>query len=185
MYLVDNGVGKELYRTLEAKGKTLQIRDAWFDEMGEILKLQKMVYAGMSDNTMYVNTTRQELIESLHMDYVLGAYDGDRLVGVATFIDNRKTDRNLGSKMGFAWEKCFTFDAVFVHPDYRGCGLQAEFIKIAKEKAKQDGASSIWCTVSPDNVHSHNNFTAMGFYVHKRRTPMYGGHIRDILKLDI
>ena len=27
MYLVDNGVGKELYKTLEAKGKTLQIRD--------------------------------------------------------------------------------------------------------------------------------------------------------------
>ena len=134
---------------------------------------------------MYVNTTRQELIEALHKDYVVGAYDGDRLVGVATFIDNRKTDRNLGSKMGFAWEKCFTFDAVFVHPDYRGCGLQAEFIEIAKAKAKLDGATSIWCTVSPNNPYSHKNFTKNGFTVYKKGVPMYNGYIRDVLKLDI
>lgn len=185
MYLVDNGVGKELYRTFEAKGKTLQIRDAWFDEMSDILKLQKVVYQQLSDTTMYVNTTRQELIEALHMDYVLGAYDGDCLVGVATFIDNRKTDRNLGAKMGFDWAKSFTFDAVFVHPDYRGCGLQAEFIKIAKEKAKIDGATSIWCTVSPENSYSHKNFTENGFAVYKKNVPMYNGYIRDVLKLDI
>lgn len=185
MYLVDNGVGKELYRTFEAKGKTLQIRDAWFDEIGAIMKLQKVVYQGISDTTMYVNTTRAELIECLHMDYVLGAYDGECLVAVATFIDNRKTDRNLGAKMGFDVEKCFTFDAVFVHPEYRGCGLQMEFIKLAREKAKLDGATSIWCTVSPDNSHSHSNFTKMGFKVYKSGVPMYNGYIRDVLKLDV
>ena len=185
MYLVDNGVGKELYRTIEAKGKTLQIRDAWFDELREICKLQKLVYQGISDPTIYVNTTRPEFIEALHMDYVLGAYDGDRLVGVATFVDNRKTDRNLGAKMGFGWEKCFTFDAVFVHPDYRGCGLQSEFISVAIEKAKIDGASSIWCTVSPNNPHSYKNFTEKGFKAHKCGVPMYNGYIRDVLKLDI
>ena len=185
MYLVDNGVGKELYRTIVAKGKTLQIRDAWFDELREIRKLQKLVYQGISDPTIYVNTTRPEFIEALHMDYVLGAYDGDRLVGVATFVDNRKTDRNLGAKMGFGWEKCFTFDAVFVHPDYRGCGLQSEFIKVAIEKAKIDGASSIWCTVSPNNPHSYKNFTEKGFKTHKCGVPMYNGYIRDVLKLDI
>ena len=185
MYLVDNGVGKELYRTIEAKGKTLQIRDAWFDELREIRTLQKLVYEEMSDPTIYVNTTRPEFIEALHMDYVLGAYDGERLVGVATFVDNRKTDRNLGAKMGFGWEKCFTFDAVFVHPDYRGCGLQSEFISVAIEKAKIDGASSIWCTVSPNNPHSYKNFTEKGFKTYKNGVPMYNGYIRDILKLDI
>ncbi len=185
MYLVDNGVGKHLYRDVTVKGKEIKIRDAWFDEISSILKLQALVSNGIDDADIYVNTSRPELIESLHMDCVLGAYDGDKLVAVATFICNRKTDRNLGLKMGGKANKCFTFDAVFVHPEYRGLGLQREFIEIAKQKAAIDGADSIWCTVSPKNKHSHNNFTASGFYIYKSNEPMYGGHIRNILKLDI
>ena len=185
MYLVDNGVGKDLYQTINIADKEIKIRDSWFDEISNILKLQKLVYDEIPDQDIYVNTSRHELIESLHMDYVLGAYDNDKLIAVATFIDNRKTDRNLGAKMGFKPELCFTFDAVFVHPEYRGYGLQSEFIKIAVEKAKIDGADSIWCTVSPENIHSHNNFTNSGFYVYKSNVEMYGGFIRDVLKYDI
>ena len=184
-YLVDNGVGKHLYKDLTVRGKEIKIRDAWFDEISTILKLQALVASGIDNPDIYVNTTRNELIESLHMDYVLGAYEGDRLVGVATFIDNRKTERNLGASFGERASDCFTFDAVFVHPDYRGLGLQHEFIEVAKQKAALDGAKSIWCTVAPSNSHSHNNFTASGFYVYKSGVPMYGGRIRDILRLDI
>lgn len=185
MYLVDNGVGKSLYKDFLVKDKEIKIRDAWFDEISAILKLQELVYSGIDNSEIYVNTTRSELIECLHMDYVLGAYDGDKLVAVATFIDNRKTPRNLGATMGEKASECFTFDAVFVHPDYRGLGLQREFIEVAKQKAMLDGATSIWCTVSPSNEHSHNNFTSSGFYVYKSAIPMYGGHIRDVLRMDI
>ena len=54
----------------------------------------------MSDKDLYVDTTREELIESLHLDYVIGDYEGDKLVGIATFIDARNTSRNLGKKFG-------------------------------------------------------------------------------------
>ena len=185
MYLVDNGVEKHLYRELNKKGVSIHIRDVWFDEMSAVLKLQNLVHENMPDKNMYVDTTRNELIESLHMDYVLGAYDGDKLVAVANVIDNRSCDRNLGQKCGEKATECYTFDAVFVHPEYRGLGLHSEFIEIAKAQAKIEGVSSMWCTVAPQNVHSYANFEKAGFYAHKKGVSMYGDHIRDILKLDI
>jgi len=139
----------------------------------------------MDNKDWYVDTTRTELIETLHMDYVLGAYDGDKLIAIATFIDNRNCNRNLGKKFGGKPLECYTFDAVFVHKDYRGLGLHQAFIEIAKEQAKIDGAKSIWCTVSVNNLYSYNNFIKQGFEVFKEGIEMYGGHIRDVLKLDL
>lgn len=185
MYLVDNGVGKHLYCEVEKGGKKLLVRDVWFDEMGQVLKLQKRVHEDMPDPEMYVETTRSELIESLHMDYVLGAYDGDRLVAVNISIDNRSCDRNLGQKCGQSARDCYTFDAVFVDPEYRGLGIQSAFIDVAKKQAKIDGAKSIWCTVSPENKFSHHNFITAGFKVYKSGVKMYGRHIRDVLRYDI
>ena len=185
MYLVDNGVGKHLYKTLAVDGKELLIRDVWFDEMSTVLKLQELIHKGMSDPELYVDTTRSELIESLHMDYVLGAYDGDRLVAISITIDNRACDRNLGQKCGKKPTDCYTFDAVFVHPDYRGLGLHKAFLEVIKKQAAVDGASSIWSTVSPDNTYSYNNFLDEAFVAYKTRVTMYGDHIRDILKYDV
>ena len=185
MYLVDNGVGKQLYQTLTAQNKSILIRDVWFDEIHAVLKLQKLVHAEMPDGELYVDTTRSELIESLHMDYVLGAYDGDRLVAVAITIDNRSCDRNLGQKCGKKSGDCYTFDAVFVHPDYRGLGLHKAFLEIIKKQAKTESIDSIWSTVSPENTYSYRNFTEEGFTAFKQNVTMYGGRIRDILKYDI
>ena len=185
LYLVDNGVGKHLYRTVKAGDRELFIRDVWFDEISEVLKLQELVHDQMPDKEIYVDTTRNELIESLHLDYVLGAYDGERLVAVNINIDNRSTDRNLGQKLGNKYSDCYTFDAIFVQPEYRGLGIQTAFIEIAKQQAKIDGAKSIWCTVAPSNEFSYVNFTKSGFDTYKSGAVLYGGHVRDVLRLNL
>ena len=185
MYLVDNGVEKHLYREIDREGRRITVRDVWFDEMSKVLKLQKLVHDAMPDGEMYVDTTRSELIESLHMDYVLGAYDGDKLIAVANVIDNRSCDRNLGQKCGKKPSDCYTFDAVFVHPEYRGLGIHKELLQVAKAQAKAEGVSSIWSTVAPENTYSYANFEKEGFYAYKKGVSMYGGHTRDILRLDL
>ena len=185
LYLVDNGVGKHLYTTLQAKGKQLYLRDVWFDELTQLMRLQDIVHESMADPEQYVPTSRSEWIESLHLDYVLGAYDQDKLVAVALIIDNRNSPRNLGQKFGVPFADCYTYDAVFVHPDYRGMGLQKAFGEIAKKQAAVDNVHSIWCTVSPNNVFSHNNMTAMGYTVYKHNIDMYGGHLRDVMRCDL
>ena len=185
LYLVDNGVGKHLYTTVEAKGKSLLIRDVWFDELSKLLKLQDLVHDAMPDPEQYVCTDRPDWIDSLHLDYVLGAYDGDDLVGVALIIDNRRSPRNLGQKFGENYADCYTYDAVFVHPDYRGMGLQKAFGEVAKKQARIENVHSLWCTVSPANAYSHDNMTAQGYTVYRHNVDMYDGHLRDVLRCQL
>lgn len=44
VYIVDNGVDKTLYQTLNIKDKEIKIRDVWFDKIHSVIKLQKLVY---------------------------------------------------------------------------------------------------------------------------------------------
>lgn len=185
VYLIDNGVGKNLYQDIKKNDKEILIRDVWFDELSDVLELEKEVHEGMENKELLVDVTRNEFIESLHLDYVLGAYDNNKLIGIALIIDNRDSDRNLGQKFGCPSKDAYTFDIVFVKKEYRGLGLQKEFIEVAKKQAKIDGAKSIWTTVSSNNKHSYDNMIASGFKVFKKDEEMYGGHLRDVLKLDV
>lgn len=185
IYLVDNGVGKNLYMDIKKDNKEILIRDVWFDELSNVLELEKEVHDGMENKELLVDVTRNEFIESLHLDYVLGAYDDKKLVAIALIIDNRDTERNLGKKCGVPYQEAYTFDIVFVKKEYRGMGLQKEFIDIAKKQARIDGAKSIWTTVSKNNKYSYDNMIKSGFKEFKKDVDMYGGHQRDILKLDV
>jgi len=185
IYLVDNGVGKNLYRDIKKDNKEILIRDVWFDELSNVLELEKEVHDGMENKELLVDVTRNEFIESLHLDYVLGAYDDKKLVAIALIIDNRDTERNLGKKCGIPYQEAYTFDIVFVKKEYRGMGLQKEFIDIAKKQAKIDGAKSIWTTVSKNNKYSYDNMIKSGFKEFKKDVDMYGGHQRDILRFDV
>ena len=185
VYLVDNGVGKNLYKEVKNNGKDILIRDVWFDELSKVLKLQDEIYEKMENKELLAPITRTEYIESLHLDYVLGAYDKDELIGVALIVDNRKSERNLASKFHLNCAETYTFDIVFVKEEYRGLGLQKAFIDIAKAQAKIDGAKYMMTTVSKDNKHSYDNMIAQGFKVYKENVLMYGDHPREVLKLDV
>lgn len=185
VYLVDNGVGKDLYQDVPINGKIVQIRDVWFDELSQVLALEKLIHDHMEDPELFVDVTRNEFIESLHLDYVLGAYDDDKLVAVALIITNRESDRNLAKKVKYQSNDVYTFDAVFVKEEYRGHGLQKIFIDIAKKQAIKDHAKYIMTTVSSKNTYSYKNMIDSGFQPLEKDVVMYNGHHRDILKLDI
>ena len=99
---------------MKTDNKEILIRDVWFDELSNVLELEKEVHDGMENKELLVDVTRNEFIESLHLDYVLGAYDDKKLVAIALIIDNRDTERNLGKKCGVPYQEAYTFDIVFV-----------------------------------------------------------------------
>ena len=144
--------------------------------------LQQLVHDAMPCREQFADSTREEFREVLEEDFVFGAFDGDTLVAAAVCIRGRDTCYNLGQKCGFVPQECFTYDTVFVHPDYRGRGLQRTFAAMIEEKARQTDAASIWCTVAPGNRYSYDNLTKAGFEPYRRNVSMYGGCIRDILK---
>ena len=170
---------------LEAKGKRLVLRRICPEEADAALALQTLVHEAMPNREHYVATTPEDLLETIRDDHVYGAFDGAQLIAVATSIRNRESPHNLGQACGEIPEHSYTYDAVFVHPEYRGLGLQRAFGKIILEQAVAEGAHFVWCTVSPQNRYSYDNLVRLGFSVYRKNVIMYGGNCRNIMKMEL
>ena len=91
-------------------------------------------------------------------------------------VFNRKTKRNLAvdweeERGKEIYKKCLTVDSIQVHPEYRGYGIQKEFLKMADEVAGKIGVKYIAATVAPDNSYSLNNFREGGYVCHGTKSP--------------
>lgn len=173
LYLHDRGYTgnrKELYR-FEVKGKEFSINTLTFDQMSDVLNLQDIIMENLQDKSLLFPLSRAELMESLQIDHVSGAYnqDGD-LIAYCVLVANRPGERNLAVDFGVAPEESITFDIVAVDPQWRGYGLQQRFIDWSIEVANASGAKYIHATVNPDNNYSSQNFLKRGFAVKKTDT---------------
>ena len=187
LYLHDRGYAgnkKELCR-FEAKGEEFSIKPLTFEHMSDVLSLQDIIMDNMQDKSLLYPLSRAELMESLQIDHVSGAYnqDGD-LIAYCVLVTNRPGERNLAVDFGVAPEESITFDIVAVDPQWRGYGLQQRFIDWSMEVANASGAKYIHATVNPDNNHSGQNFLKRGFAVKKTGTK-YDGLTRNLLEFKV
>ena len=183
LYLHDGGVipRTNVAEFGEGEGRFF-IRRLGLDAIPEILALQQHACDAMSDKSLFFPLSREELVESMHLDTVLGAFSEDgQLAGFALFVINRQTSRNLGADAGVPWEKSYTFDVVVCDPAWRGHGLQRAFIDCCLEEARKGGADTVLATVSPSNKYSLDNFLQKGFLVRKTGLRKYGGLDRTLL----
>ena len=184
LYLHDRGyIGnkKELY-SFETKGEEFQIKTLTFDHMSDVLNLQDIVMENMPDKSLLFPLSRAELMESLQIDHVSGAYNKDgSLIAYCVLVANRPGERNLAVDFGAKPEESITFDIVAVDPQWRGFSLQQRFIDWSLEVANDSGAKYIHATVNPENNHSAQNFIKRGFAVKKTATK-YGGLTRNLLE---
>ena len=184
LYLHDRGyIGnkKELY-SFETKGEEFQIKTLTFDHMSDVLNLQDIVMENMPDKSLLFPLSRAELMESLQIDHVSGAYNKDgSLIAYCVLVANRPGERNLAVDFGAKPEESITFDIVAVDPQWRGYSLQQRFIDWSLEVANDSGVKYIHATVNPENNHSAQNFIKRGFVVKKTATK-YGGLTRNLLE---
>ncbi len=163
---------------------TLDIRLCRQDRYEDILRLQRNVYESISDKVTFVQTTKEELVESLDKDFCIGAFSGEELSAFTLMVTNRQSPRNLGclfDDTAEAARSSVTYDTTFVSPRCVGCGLQRYFIRIKDVIAVLLGADKAYATVSPDNIVSLRNLRSNGFEtVDKKR--MYGGYWRYVLR---
>lgn len=167
---------------LNIKDEPFVMQQLTFEHLGQALALQEECVRILPSANLYCPLTRDELIESLHLDKAVGIFTaGQQLAAVAVMVGNRISSRNLATDTGRKPKETLTFDAVLVSPRWRGYGMQRIFVQWSIDKAAAMNMSQILTTVSPDNPYSHNNFTALGF----RRIDTvikYGGVKRDILE---
>lgn len=150
------------------------------DYLHSLIELQDQVYQSIPDKSHFALTTSEEFADSHVRDYCLGAFCGDVLAGATCMVINRDTPRNLGAQMGFDPLECVTLDTSFVHPDYRGRGLQRAFIRMRLEEADRIGARWAFGSVAPGNTYSLANIRSMGFTIHKVAT-LYDGLERLVM----
>lgn len=159
----------------------LRVRAITPEDVEAVLALQEYVIDCMPDKSMLCGSDREEILESLELDFCMGIFEGEKLAAFAQMVVNRDTPRNLGQKLGYPFGKCVYYEIVFVHPDYRGLGLQAYALRRRDEVARELGAELGFVTVSPNNAFSLRNVQASGFEV-VERCLLYGGLDRYILK---
>lgn len=154
------------------------------EDVPDILALQDAVYEGLPDKNTFVRLTEEEVRESIEKDACLSVFCGDILAAYTLVVANRVSPQNLGSYLGYSEEEmkeCVTYDTTFVHPDFRGYGLQKQFIAWKDEEGRRMGAKWALCTVSPDNPNSLNNTLRAGFEIVEEKE-MYGGIRRYVLR---
>lgn len=187
LYLYDSGYSdyhKELSR-FEVKGEEFTLKSLTFDQMDEILALQDRIVEALPDKSLLYALSRAELMESLQLDYLAGAYnDREELIAFCLLVKPRKGSRNIAGDFGADPCQSITFDMVAVSPEWRGYGLQQRFIDWALEIARECKAKRIHATVNPANTHSELNFTKRGFKIIKT-VSKYGGLTRNLLELQL
>ena len=187
LYLYDRGYAgnRKALCHFEAKGKEFSIKPLSFEQMSDVLALQEVVMGNMQDKSLLFPLSRAELMESLQIDQVSGAYNQDgKLIAYCVLINNRCGERNLATDFGAKPEESITFDIVAVDPEWRGYGLQQRFIDWSLNIAQELGAKYIHATVNPENSHSGQNFIKRGFVV-KKTIEKYGGLTRNLLEYEV
>lgn len=122
----------------------------------------------LQDPGICFRSSKSDILKSLQSGVSIGAFTDLKLIAYTLCYYNEY-------RIAFV-EKCF------VHPAYRGRGLQASMLDSAMNAMREDGVISTYTMASPSNVWSLRNFKARGFEV-VGRTEIYG-HKRLILKHD-
>lgn len=168
--------------TVSLLGSPFTVRRLGFEDISDVLRVQQKACEQLADPSLFYPLSREEIIESLHLDTLWGVYSNEgSLAAFALFVRNRQTERNLAKDAGLSWEDAFTFDVVVTDPEWRGFGLQKLFIDRAIDDAKAAGAKVILATVSPKNTYSMQNFLSKGFTVSKTGLSKYANLERSLL----
>lgn len=153
-----------------------------------LLDLERIVFDSLPDSSILRSNTRSMWRSCLVGPHkTLAAFSNQRLIGVSVlYFPNFGDDDDLSQflvsvpslSQGLYGPLTANHKICFVHPDYRGLGLQ-KFLSFRLEQYARDlGVRLLCATVSPKNIYSRNNALAMGM-VYDSTIVKYGSE-RDL-----
>lgn len=119
----------------------------------------------LADKRFFMNYTEVELREVLSTGYVLGAFDGEKLVGVCAF----DVDKAFGDKLARicgdgSGAQYYEFSGIMTDENYRGLGISNALCTRVVDFAKLNYSPCVLCaTVQHDNYPSLKNLDKLGF----------------------
>ena len=178
--------------TLRSKNKPLLNANLCFckaNDIDKILALQDKAHSAMKQKEWFAYTSRAELEAAFGRGYpAVAVICGEKMIAFAYLILSPDSSQSLCQYADFDILPYFgsdcVLDTVFVDPDFVGYGIQSLLIERLKRIAHENGKTSIWATVHPDNAFSSRNFIKSGFIKANSEPIEKHGGIRDVYCFD-
>jgi GNAT superfamily N-acetyltransferase len=164
-----------VYKKIESKDKE------------QLFNLINIVLEGLEDPSHFIPYEQWEL-DSMFDDKnyapLYGAYDGDKLVGMAQLYVSQEMLADFKEEFGLTDYKVCELGGNLVLPDYRGNGITTKLQTIELELAKELNFDYIISMAHPNNIGSCKTLEKVGLEFVKETT-LSNGFLRKLYMLKL
>lgn len=154
------------------------------ENLEETMYLRELVRNGVSNKRWFAASGRKDFEDVLKYGFALVCIvEGQIIASLQCLLEHTDYahDRYDSDEMR---SKCADYSDTFVHPAYRGNGLQNIMEEKMEVLCRKAGKTILLGTVDPDNHYSYENFRRMG-YQEAARLMKYGGLERILMEKKI
>ena len=148
----------------------------------QLFKLIDTVLSGLPNPDFFIPYEQWEydsMFDEVNYAPLYGAYDGDKLVGMAQLYVSQDMLKDFKEEFGLADSKVCELGGNLLLPEYRGNGITTKLQTIELELAKELGYDYIISMAHPDNVGSCKTLERVGLeYV--KETTLSNGFLRKL-----
>ncbi len=186
--LIETGLIKKVKGGPEKRSTVYEMRFLSKAALEDILNLQELIASNLPSPEIFRLHDKGFFLDLFEIDRsVIGiTVEGIPIAYSLIHIPGRSQE-NLGKDAGLPdkeLNKVAHLQAVVVHPDYRGNGLQRRMGRVQLKVIEDMGYEHVCCTVSPKNPISLRNILSNGFVI-KGLRPKFEGSWRYIMYRNI
>ena len=148
----------------------------------QLFNLIDIVLSGLPDQAHFIPYEQWELdsmFDEVNYAPLDGAYDGDKLVGMAQLYVSQDMLDDFKKEFGLSEYKVCELGGNLVLPEYRGRGITTKLQTMEMELAKELGFDYIISMAHPDNVGSCKTLERVGLDFVKETT-LSNGFLRKL-----
>lgn len=152
----------------------------------QLRDLIKIVLDGLENPQFFIPYEKWELEQIFDKSYapLHGAYDGEKLVGMAQLYVKEDFLKEYKEILGLQSFRVCELGGNLVLPEYRGKGIMYALIKLQAELAKDMGFDYVISMAHPENLGSKKSLMKLGLeYV--KTTKVNNGFLRDIFMMKL
>lgn len=148
----------------------------------QLFKLIDIVLRGLPNQSHFIPYEQWELdsmFDEVNYAPLYGAYDGDKLVGMAQLYVSQDMLDDFKKEFGLSDYRVCELGGNLVLPEYRGLGITTKLQTMEMELAKELGFDYIISMAHPDNVGSCKTLEKVGLEFVKETT-LSNGFLRKL-----
>lgn len=148
----------------------------------QLFRLIDIVLSGLPDQNHFIPYEQWELdsmFDDVNYAPLYGAYDGDKLVGMAQLYVSQDMLKDFKDEFGLSEYRVCELGGNLVLPEYRGRGITTKLQTIEMQLAKDLGFDYIISMAHPDNIGSCKTLERVGLEFVKETT-LSNGFLRKL-----